>query len=70
MLLLWVLILDCTQAQVETRILDLRFIVWWTGLGLLQPYWVDYEPSCAQNMGPTTHTYPYMQTYTHCKING
>ena len=45
-------------------------VVWWTGLGLPQLYWVDYEPSCAQNMGPTTYTYSYMQIYTYCKING
>ena len=46
------------------------FVIWWTGLGTPQLYWVDYEPSCAQNMGPTTHTHSYMQIYTYCKING
>ena len=45
-------------------------VVWWTWLGLLQLYWTDYEPSCAQNMGPTMRTYSYMQIYTYCKING
>ena len=62
--------LDSTQSQVEIRILGLILVVWWTRLGSLQLYWVDYKQSYAQNMGPITHTYPYMQTYTHCKING
>ena len=44
--------------------------IWWIGLGLPQLYWTDYKPSDAQNKGPTTHTYSYMQIYTYCKING
>ena len=52
-----------TQAQIETRTLGLIFVIWWTGLGLSQMCWADYEPSCAQkkNMGPTMHTHPYIQ---------
>ena len=37
-----------TQAQIETRTLGLIFVIWWTGLGLSQMCWADYEPSCAQ----------------------
>ena len=44
-------------------------VVWWTRLGSPQLYWANYELSCAQNMGPTTHTHSYMQIYTYCKIN-
>ena len=46
--------------------------VWWTELGSLLLYWADYKPSGAQNMGPTTHTYSYMQIYIYiyCRING
>ena len=58
---LWVLFLDSTQAQVETRILSLILVVWWTGFGSPQLYWADYEPSCAQNMDPTIHTHLYIQ---------
>ena len=61
--------LDSTQAQVETRILGLIIVVWWTGFGSPQLSWVDYEPSCAQIMDPTTHTYSYMQVYTYYKEN-
>ena len=51
-----------TQAQIETRTLGLIFFILWTGLGLSQLCWADYEPSCAQkNMGPTMHTHPYIQ---------
>ena len=53
--------LDSTQAQIETRILGLILIVWWTRLGSPQLYWADYEPSCAQNMDLTIHTYLYIQ---------
>ena len=35
---LWVLFLDSTHAQVETSILGLILIVWWTGLGSSQLY--------------------------------
>jgi len=68
---MWVLILDSTQAQVESRNLGPQkifvLVIWWTGLGLLQLYLADYESSCAQNMNLTTHTYSYMQIYIHCK---
>ena len=53
--------LDSTQAQIETRILGLILIVWWTRLGSPQLYWVDYEPSCAQNIDLTIHTHLYIQ---------
>ena len=43
-------------------------IVWWTRLGSPQLYWVDYKPSSAQNMDPTTHTYSYMQIYIYIYI--
>ena len=59
--MVWVLFLDNTKVQVETRILGLILVFWWTGLGLPQLYWVDYEPSCAQNMDPTIHTHLYIQ---------
>ena len=36
-------------------------VVWWIQLGSLQLYWVDYEPSYAQNMDPTTYAHPYIQ---------
>ena len=45
-------------------------VVWWTGLVSPQLYWANYEPSCAQNMDPTTHTHSYMQIYIYCKANG
>ena len=44
-------------------------VVWWTGLGSPQLYWVNYESSCAQNMDSTTHTYSYIQIYTYCIVN-
>ena len=58
---LWVLFLDSTHAQVETSILGLILIVWWTGLGSSQLYWTNYESSCAQNMDPTIYTHLYIQ---------
>ena len=39
----------------------LMLVVWWIELGSPQLYWADYEPSCAQNMDPTTHAHPYIQ---------
>ena len=44
----WVLFLDSTQAQVETRILGPLLVVWWIGLGSPQLNGTDYKPSCAQ----------------------
>ena len=48
--------------------MGLILVVWWIGLSSLQLYWANYEPSCAQNMDSTTHTYSYMQIYTCCKV--
>ena len=50
-----------TQAQIGTRILGLIFVIWWIGLGSPRLCWGDYEPSCTQNMSPTTHTHSYIQ---------
>ena len=67
---MWVLILDSTQAQGGNN--DPKppksfiLVVRWTRFGSPQLYWADYEPY----IGPTTHTYSYMQIYTYCKING
>ena len=43
-------------------------VVWWIGIGSSQLYWADYESSCAQNIGPTTHTYSHMHTHTRTYI--
>ena len=43
----WVIFLDSTQAQVETRILGPLLVVWWTGLGSSQLNEVDYKSSYA-----------------------
>ena len=43
-------------------------VVWWTKLSSPQLCWADYEPSCALNMDPTTHTYSYIQIYIYIYI--
>ena len=43
-------------------------VVWWTGLGSLQLYLANYEPSFVQNTDPTTHTYSYVQIYIYIYI--
>ena len=40
-------------------------VVWWSRLGSPQLYWTDYEPSCAQNMDHTTHTYIHTYIYIY-----
>ena len=66
--MVWVLFLDCTQAQVETKILCL-ILVWWTGLGVHRSYiglimnQVVHKTWIIQYI----HTYTY-KVYTYCTV--
>ena len=61
--------LDSTQVQDSWAPKSVVPVVCWIWLGSSQLCWANYEPSCVQNMDPTTHTYLYMQIYIYCKAN-